>query len=209
MCITPVFHTNFLIYRNAGGIDMRQKRIAIIIIFSVALILLATTAILLACFFSDGIHTLFSFVHVDFSETVYVVSEDHSILSTGILTAKGSAAPSPKNGVSAGKNAFEHIEISGFPSITGDDYAAAYTMEQNNGIIVLTVSKPGAQKDGKDNDETMDIEAKYTIFIDKSTSKMLLCQLQVREDNTQKTYYAITSKDVSIITETLNKAYSN
>lgn len=184
---------------------MKINKISIILL-SILLLFAIIIAGILLWFFSPGVQHLFNLVHMDTSMTGYIFDENDELIREAELCVKVNSFP-PSSKAEQGNISL--FELTGFSTLTSDDVVGVYTQELKNDILMVDIIKPGAYKKA-DGTYAPSYGDEYRIFIDKKTSEILMCIIQISnhaEVETFVKYYFVPTEDTSRITDTLNRAY--
>lgn len=184
---------------------MKLNKISIILL-SILLLCAIIIAGILFWFLSPGVQHLFNWVHMDTSKSGYIFNENKEMLREAELCVKVNSFSGPSKAEQGNISLFE---LTGFSTLTSDDVVAVYTRELKNDILTVNIVKPGLYETA-DGTYAPSHGDEYRIFIDKKTSEILMCLIQVSNDaepGTYDEYYFAPTEDTSRITDTLNRAY--
>lgn len=175
---------------------MRKCNKAVIIIAAAVGALAIITLGMLIWFFSPGAHRLFGFTNLNTDQTGYLVNQERQIVGEATFSAKGCAPSATEHGVTAKKNAFSHIQIGDFPSITSDENASAYTRELDDDILMITVSTSSPETEAL---------LYYRVFIDMETNEILMGSFETIQSEETVRHYFFTTDDMDVINSTLDR----
>lgn len=184
---------------------MKLNKISIILL-SILLLCAIIIAGILFWFFSPGVQHLFNWVHMDTGKAGYIFNENKEMLREAELCVKLNSFSGPSKAEQGNISLFE---LTGFSTLTSDDVVSVYTHELKNDILTVNIATPGVYKQ-TDGTYAPTRGNEYRIFIDKKTSEILMCIIQISNDDEKGTYdeyYFIPTKDTKSITDTLNRAY--
>lgn len=185
---------------------MNKRKKTTIILCSVAIALVLLVAGMLIWFFSPGVHNLFHLTNINVDQSGYLVSKEGQmqIIRETSFCAKGCAAASTEDGTQAKKNAFDHIQIGDFPSITAEDKASAYTVNYDDGIMMIAVTTADVSKQN-DQSSSTSTEAilYYRVFFDTDTNEILMSSYERIQNGETDRYYFFTTNDEEVIKSTL------
>lgn len=156
----------------------------LLITLALIVILVFVAACMIWYFLSPGVHFLFGHIHLDISESGYIMNENGELLGEATFTAQGFALNAET--VSDGK--FE-LSLTGFPVISKEDSCGALAY-QSNGTWTVIVSKPNFTTEPGTNNPVIERAAKYEIYIDKTSGSILTCCVYGLKD-IEGTYYFI------------------
>ena len=182
---------------------MKINKISVILL-SILLLFAIIIAGILLWFFSPGVQHLFNWVHMDTGKTGYIFDENYEMLREAELCVKVNSFSPPSTAEQGNISLFE---LTGFNTLTSDDFVSVSTHELDNDILTVNITVPGAveQPDGSFAPWT---DATYLIYIDKDTSEILMCSARIfNEDNSYEDFYFAASKDPQIIKNTMVRAY--
>lgn len=141
---------------------------------------------------------------IDFNLQGYLFNDERENIDTAFLAAQGPLSSSSEDD----NTGPTHISVNGFPDCNLND-SSFLANERNNGILEISFYSSQHRRDPETGNLYIFTEVIYTMYIDRNTSKFLMCDIKDYHTGSVQQYYFTTSANPQIISDTLMKAYND